>query len=117
MTHGLDGLGITVSTEFRMGFIMVSSVRHLEHPEISYLNTSSPKTYIIAYQELNFFIFKCGVFHIITAYYLPLVSHIIQGNQVIRHRNFSFQRIAVDCALPGEIEVGTTEVTYHIIVA
>ena len=26
------------------GFIMVSSVRHLEHPEIPYLNTSSPKT-------------------------------------------------------------------------
>ena len=25
------------------GFIMVSSVRHLEHPEIPYLNTSSPK--------------------------------------------------------------------------
>ena len=51
---------------------MVSSVRHLEHPEIPYLNTSSPKT-SYAYQELNFFIFKCGDFHTITAFYLPLV--------------------------------------------
>ena len=28
---------------------------------------------INAYQELNFFIFKCGVFHIISDFYLPLV--------------------------------------------
>ena len=27
---------------------------------------------INAYQELNFFIFKCGVFHIISDFYLPL---------------------------------------------
>ena len=29
---------------------------------------------INAYQELNFFIFKCGVFHIISDFYLPLMS-------------------------------------------
>ena len=41
---------------------MVTSIRHLEHPEIPYLNTSSLEIEIENEPGAQFFIFKCGFF-------------------------------------------------------
>ena len=75
MTHGLDGLGITVSTEFGMGedslWFPVSDILSIQKSHIWIPALLKPHKCIPGAQ---FFIFKWGVFPIITAFYLPVCS-------------------------------------------
>ena len=60
-----------------VGFTMVTSARH---PEIPYLNIYQISWNLInTYQELIFFIFKCGDSnnHIISAFYSPLLGNML----------------------------------------
>ena len=74
MTHGLDGLGITVSTEFGMGedslWFPVSDILSIHKSHIWIPALLKPHKCIPGAQ---FFIFKWGVFPIITAFYLPVL--------------------------------------------
>ena len=87
MTHGLDGLGITVSTEFGMGedslWFPVSDILSIQKSHIWIPALLKPHKCIPGAQ---FFIFKWGVFPIITAFYLPVVqSRVKTGGEDDRH--------------------------------